>query len=144
MTRPSRLAVRTPNPYGRRRDSGAATLELVVLAPVVILLTFAIVQAAVTGHARSLALAAAQAGVDAGRSARAAPGAGPARAQASLTHAGDTLRDTQVSDAGTTPDTVRVTVTAVALSVIPGLPGTTVRATARAPRERFTTRQELP
>lgn len=127
-------------PGRRRRDRGAVTLELAVLTPAILLLTFAIVQAAMTGYARSLAQAAAQAGVTAGRSADSAPGAGPDRARAFLaTEAGDTLRSAVVSDAGTTLTAVRITVSGRSLSVIPGLAGLTVRVTAEAPRERFIT-----
>jgi Flp pilus assembly protein TadG len=127
-------------PRASRRDRGAATLELAVLTPAIILVTFAIVQAALTGYAHTLAQAAAHAGVTAGRSNQAAPGVGVARARTFLAaQAGDTLRDTLVSDAGSTPDAVRITVSGRSLSVIPGLPGFAVRVTAQAPRERFTT-----
>jgi Flp pilus assembly protein TadG len=122
------------------RDRGAATLELVVLGPVVILLSFAIVQAALTFYARNLALAAAQAGVSAGRSYGATAGAGPAKARAFLTErAGDSLRDAAVSDVGSTAAAVRITVTGRSLSVLPGVPGIDVSQVAEAGRERFTT-----
>jgi hypothetical protein len=123
-----------------RRDRGAATLELAVLAPAVVLLTFGIVQAALVGYARSLAQAAAVAGVTAGRCADAPPRTGTARARAFLAdQARDTVRDPTVTDTGTTTRTVRITVSGRSVSVIPGIAGFTVQATAHGPREHFTT-----
>ena len=120
-------------------DRGSATLEIAILAPAILLLTFAVVQAGLWFYARALALAAAQEGVTAARAYRAAPSAGPARAQAFLREqAGDSLSDTTVSSAGTTTTLVRIQVTGRSLSVLPGIPGPAVAQSAQAQRERFT------
>lgn len=122
-----------------RRDDGSATLELAILAPVVLLLTFAVVQAALYFHARNLALAAAREGVTAARSYTAPPGAGVQRANTFLAvHAGDSLREPRVDPGGSTATLVRIEVTGTALSVLPGVPNLPVRQVAHAERERLT------
>lgn len=120
-------------------ERGSASLELAVLTPALLLLTFAVVQAALWFHARSLALAAAQAGVTAGRAYTAGPGAGVGRAEAFLAqHAGDALRDTVVGAGGSTAVVVRVEVRGRVLSVLPGVAGIPVRQDAQAQREHLT------
>lgn len=124
----------------RGRDRGSASLEMAILGPVLLLLTFTIVQAGLWFYGRSLALAAAQAGVAAGRAYGAAPDAGPSRARTFIAqHAGDSLLESQVSGSGTTPTVVRVAVAGRCLSVLPGLPGIPIQQVAQADRERFTT-----
>lgn len=130
------MPIRPSRPGGA--DRGAATLELAVLTPAIILITFAIVQVTLTGYARNLAQSAAAAGLATGRSVDAVPGAGAARARAFLAdHAADTLHGASVSDAGTTAETVRITVSGRCVSAVPGLPGLAVRVSLQAPRERF-------
>lgn len=122
----------------RRDDRGAAALELAVLGPVVLLATFAIVQAGLVSYARALALAAAREGVTAARAYQAPATAGPDRARAFLTtHAADSLTDTRVDPRGSTATTVRIEVTGRALTVLPGLPPITIRQHAQAERERY-------
>lgn len=123
-----------------RRDGGSASLEIAILGPVLLLLIFSIVQTGLWFYARSLALAAAQEGVNAARAYQADPADGTARARMFLTeHAGDSLAATSVTAAGTTPTQVRIQVRGRALSVLPGVPGMTVSQSAHAPVERFTT-----
>jgi Flp pilus assembly protein TadG len=134
----SQVMAPQPTP-GSRDDRGSATLEIAVLGPALILLTFAFVQAGLYYHASSLVAAAAREGASAAASYNAPPGAGPARARAFLTaHAGDSVSHPTVSTDGTTPVIVRIQVTGTALSILPGIPGPTVRHTAQAPRERLT------
>jgi Flp pilus assembly protein TadG len=126
-----------------RREHGFASLELAVLAPAIILLTFAVVQAALAGYAHSVARTAAEAGVTAARSssvpAAGASSEGIAQARAVLAgQASGVLQDAVVSDAGSTPGAVRLTVSGRSVCVIPGLPGFSIEETAEAPREQFT------
>ena len=115
------------------------SLEIAILAPVLLVLVFTIVQAGLWFHARNLAQAAAQEGATAAASYTATPTSGVTRARAFLSEqAGDSLSATTVSTAGSTPTLVRVQVTGRALSVLPGVPGMTVTQTAFVPVERFT------
>jgi Flp pilus assembly protein TadG len=126
-----------PRPRAGGQDRGAATLELAVLAPVLLLVVFTIVQVGLWSYARSLALGAAQEGVVAGRSFRAPAEAGRVRAQAFLARtAGDSLVASTVT-ANVTSRVVRVEVTGRALSVLPGVPGLPVRQHAEGPVERY-------
>ncbi|MFZ0322657.1 MAG: TadE family protein, partial [Actinomycetes bacterium] len=100
MLRQRRLV---PRP-GSSRDRGSASLEVAILGPALLLLIFSIVQAGLWFYARSLALAAAQEGVTAARSYDADPGTGISRAQSFIEQqAGDSLTQTSVSSAGSTP-----------------------------------------
>lgn len=123
----------------RQPETGSASLEIAILGPVLLLITFAVVQAGLWFYARSLALAAAQEGVAAARSYQASTDAGVARAYSFLDRsAGDSVLNTTVSAAGTTAITVRIEVRGRALSVLPGVPGPPVRQAAEGPVERFT------
>ncbi len=116
------------------------SLEIAILGPAILLLTFTIVQAGLWFYARSLALAAAQEGVNAGRAYGAPPHAGAARARAFITEqAGDSLTAASVTSAGSTVTTVRIQVTGRSLSVLPGIPGLAINQAAQASRERFIT-----
>ena len=123
----------------RRADGGSATLEVAILGPALLALIFSVVQAGLWFYARSLALAAANEGVTAGRAYQAPPGAGPARARTFIAdHAGDSLLAATVSDSGSDATMVRIQVSGRALSVLAGFSGLTVTQSAQAPRERFT------
>ena len=111
-----------------------------MLFPVFLLLIFGGVQAAEWYHVRSLCLAAANAGVQAGRQ----DGAGEAQARhaaaAFLTQAGgDTLGDVAITTTGSSATAVRVQVSGTVPRVVP-LPGLSMRVTqsATSPRESFT------
>lgn len=120
------------------RDRGSATLEVSILAPVLLLVVFTIIQVGLWSYARSLALGAAQEGVAAGRAYGASAEAGRARAQAFLdATAGDSLVGSVVTTSATA-GSLRVEVTGRALSVLPGVPGLPVRQRAEGPLERFT------
>jgi Flp pilus assembly protein TadG len=121
-----------------RGDRGSATLEVSILAPVLLLVVFTIIQVGLWSYARSLALGAAQEGVAAGRAYRAPAEAGRARALAFLeATAGDSLVGSAVSSSATATS-LRVEVIGHALSVLPGVPGLPVRQHAEGPIERFT------
>jgi Flp pilus assembly protein TadG len=124
----------------RRSERGAATLELVVLFPVLMLIIFGVIQGALYYHGRNVALAAAEQGVRAGRT----DGAGDPAAVAAQ-QARQFLADTGELDNLTglviTPtvvgDRVRVTVTARTVSLLPGVPGPRVSQAASGSLERF-------
>ena len=121
-----------------RQDRGSATLEISILAPVLLLVVFTIIQVGLWSYARSLALGAAQEGVAAGRAYGAPTQAGRLRAVAFLaSFAGDSLVDGTVTSTVDVAN-VRVEVRGRALSVLPGVPGLPVRQHAQGPRERFT------
>ena len=124
-----------------RGDDGAATLELTVLFPVVLLILFGVIQGALYFHGRNVAMAAAEQGVRAGRADGQTDRAGTAtaRARAFLAETGELANMTALS---ITPDiaagTVRVTVTARTISLLPGVPGPRISQTAAGVIERFT------
>jgi hypothetical protein len=116
-----------PNPHrgtARRRrrpgdDRGSASIEFAITAVAVMAIMFTAIQAACWFWARSIALAAAQEGVDAQRAYNAEPGAGEAKANAFIASTGDGLTGTTVV---VTNDgqAVQATVSGHCLSVIPG------------------------
>jgi len=129
-------------PWGRRltardqRDRGATTLQFVIIVPVVFALVFGCIQVSIYSFARTLALTAAQEAVSAQRAYQAPAGTGEARAWTVIRSQSDTLRNVQV--------TVRVvgrnivaTVTGITQSVLPGINGYQVKATASGPIEEF-------
>jgi Flp pilus assembly protein TadG len=123
-----------------REDRGSVSLEIAILGPALLLLIFSVVQVSLWFYARSLALAAAQEGVNAGRTYSADPGSGVTRARAFINEqAGDSLTQTTVTSAGSSPTLIRIQVTGRSLSVLPGVPGIEVTQSAIGPIERFTT-----
>lgn len=119
-------------------ERGSATLEIAVLAPVLLLAVFTIIQVGLWSYARSLALGAAQEGVAAGRAYRSPAQAGKARAEQFLASAaGDSLLSIRVSTVASATE-VSVEVTGRAQSVLPGVPGLPVRQRAQGPIERYT------
>lgn len=119
-------------------DQGSATLEVAVLAPVLLLVVFSIVQVALFAYARSLALGAAQEGVAAGRVDGGTTQTARARARDFLERtAGDSLASPSVAVSATANE-VSVEVRGRAISIVPGVPGLPVRQSARGPIERFT------
>lgn len=122
----------------RRADRGSATLEITVLAPVLLLVVFTTIQVGLWSYARSLALGAAQEGVAVGRAYGSSPQSGQLRAEQFLTaRAGDSLLGSQVRTTFSAT-TLRVEVSGRALSVLPGVPGLPVRQAAEGPVERVT------
>lgn len=120
-------------------DRGSATLEVAVLAPVLLLLVFSVVQAGLWFYARSLALTAAQEGVAAARTYGGTPALGVTRATAFITRsASSSLHGSSVTSRGSSATQVRIVVTGTSLSVLPGVAGIPVTAVAEGPVERFT------
>ncbi|MFD7708578.1 TadE family protein [Streptomyces sp. NPDC059786] len=111
---------------------------MVIVFPLVLLATVAVVQACLWYYARQIALTAAREGATAARAYQAGPADGTARARDVLGRtAGDSLRGCSVT-ASSDGQRVRVTVSGVALSMLPGVPGLQVSQSASGPVERFT------
>lgn len=123
-----------------RRDDGDTSIESTIVFPFIILLTIAVVQACMWYHARNIAMTAAREGATAGSRYEQTPADGAARSWSTLHRiAGDSLRGPGVSTSGSTAQTVRVTVTGTAVSMLPGMPDLRVSQSASSPRERWTT-----
>lgn len=135
--RGERRSARHPRRSGRER--GAATLELVVIFPVVLLITFGVIETALWYHARNVALAAAEEGVRVATGDGGSLGAGVDEATDFALRAGadDVLSGVAVrADGGATE--VTITVSGHSLSLFPGWSGHEVAQTASGPVERFT------
>lgn len=148
MTQPDHAVRSTrtpPHPIVRRQrrgrsDRGSVTVELAVLFPLFLIVVLTGVQAAVWWHARSVALAAATAGVNAARVLGGTDADGRRAATEVATQAGDGVLTNPQIDAGGDQARVRVAVTGTAPRVLP-IPGLDfdVSQIATAPRERATT-----
>jgi len=115
-----------------------ASIQIVVLMPVMFLLMFVGMQAAMIYHARTVAIAAAQEGARAAAAQNGTAAAGHSAAATFVVAAGGegTLRDVTVTS-NRTPTTVTVVVTGTILSVIPGWTPS-ITQSASAPVERLT------
>lgn len=121
-------------------ERGAATLEIVILFPVVLLITFGVIEGALWYHARNIALAAAQEGAEVASAADSSLGAGAARAAEFAATAGSDgmLTNVSIGSSGGA-EQVTITVSGNSLSLFPGWGGMRISQTASAPVERFTT-----
>ncbi|WP_404388839.1 TadE/TadG family type IV pilus assembly protein [Humibacillus xanthopallidus] len=134
----------TRAPRRRRRSAagpserGSASIQMVLLLPVLFTVMFLGMQAALFYHARSVAIAAAQEGARASSVEDGSRGAGAAAAASFVAEAGgdDVLKGALVSSSRTA-EVATVTVTGTSLSVIPGW-SPFVRQSATAPVERIT------
>lgn len=122
-------------------DRGVSSLELVVLTPLIILMTFLPVQVALVLQARQVATAAAQEGARAARvvdlDAGQAQTAGAQRAtEFARTLGGNTFRNSSVQVVRG-PEQVTVNVTGQALGILPGIE-LNVTGQSVTPVERFT------
>lgn len=137
---PPAPGTRTPG-SGRRQlrgDRGAASLELAIAFPVILLLIMTAIQAALWFYARSVALGAAEEGVREGRIQPSSVQRAHDAASVFLDQtAQDLLSDADVAAAGSAT-TIEVTVSGTSPSLLPGLPGWSVTQTAAGPVERPT------
>lgn len=119
-------------------DRGSASIQMVLLLPVLFTVMFLGMQAALFYHARSVAIAAAQEGARASSAQDGSRGAGAAAAAAFVAAAGgdDVLKGARVSSSRTA-QVATVAVTGTSLSVIPGW-SPFVRQSATVPVERIT------
>lgn len=122
----------------RRRgdESGAATTELVVVFPALLLLVLLTVHVGLWFHAGHVASAAAQEGARAARLEGATGADGDAAAHALLDQLGRKVLTERGVKTTTTGDTVRVEVTGWAVEVVPRL-RLRVSEVSEAPVERF-------
>lgn len=130
--RPRRRTVAGPS------ERGSASIQMVLLLPVLFTVMFLGMQAALFYHARSVAIAAAQEGARASSVEDGSGGAGAAAAASFVAAAGgeDVIKGARVSSSRTA-EVATVTVTGTSLSVIPGW-SPFVRQLATAPVERIT------
>lgn len=141
MPRPTTPTARTGRTHARVRvaDRGSVSVELAIVFPVLLAVITAVVQYGLWFHARSLAVAAAQEGVSVARTYTATPGTGADRALTFIAdHGGDTLLEPVAVATLSGPGHVSVTVSGTTLSLLPGVTGPPVTATASAPVERLT------
>lgn len=117
-------------------DRGALALELAIIAPVVFLLIFGIIQGGLYFHAREVAHRAAEQGMERGRAFDAQPGDGTAAARSFLDRMGGSVEAAQVSDDGSTNQQVRISVTGTVATLVPGI-DLHVAARSQGPVERL-------
>ena len=120
------------------RDAGVASIQIVVLMPVLFTLMFVGMQAAMIYHARTVAIAAAQEGARAAAAQNGTAAAGQAAATAFVAAAGGdgTLQSVTVTS-NRTATTATVVVTGTTLSVVPGWTPS-IKQSASAPVEKLT------
>lgn len=123
----------------RRRDRGALSLEMAILFPIVLTVTFGAVQVGLWFEARNMCQAAAEAGVRAGKVLDAPSGAGVSAARSYLTEVANGLVVAPNVTETRTAATIGVTCAGQAQNVIP-FPGAHVDITqsSQAGIERFT------
>ncbi|MEJ3742994.1 TadE/TadG family type IV pilus assembly protein [Actinomycetes bacterium KLBMP 9797] len=120
-----------------RDDRGATPVELAIVFPAILFLTFASVQVGAWFLARAVALNGAQVAVSSTRTLHGvSPGAGESQANSFIADTGGWLVGWNVQVAQT-DEQVTATVTGEVVSVIPGV-NWSVSQTARGPVERFT------
>lgn len=119
-----------------RSERGDATIEMVIVVPVLMFLIMGIVQFGLWMHASHIAEAAARDGVAAARLDRAGPAATSDAARHTLDRLANGLIIATNVDAQRSADRVTVRVTGTVRAVIPGL-GFAVTGYADGPLERF-------
>jgi Flp pilus assembly protein TadG len=119
------------------RDRGALTLSYIIVVPVFLLGIMTVVQASVWYLARETALAAARHGADVARTSEPPPGDGAAAATSfAQTAAPGFLTSVSASSRGSTPETVRITVSGQVPTLVPWAVINVTEAVT-APVERF-------
>lgn len=120
----------------RRGERGSATLESVIVYPVLIIFIFGIFQGAFWFHARNLAHGAATAAYHAARTLDGSAGAGRAAGMAAIETGNGSIQNPNVT-VTRSAETVVVTVTGSTALVVPGFPGSTISETVTGPVERY-------
>jgi len=118
--------------HGRRDDSGATTVEIAVLLPLMLLLLMAVVQVGLWFHVRAVMTTAANKAVDATRSDAATTADGEQAATEFLTHTA--ALDDIVIDVDRGPEGARAEISGEVVSLMFGAP-ITVTVVAEAPIE---------
>lgn len=120
----------------RREQRGQATVEWVLVVPLLMLLVLSGVQVALWGHAAQIATAAAQEGVVAARANSGSIDVGENRARNVLDQMGRRLVEDPVVAATIDATSARVDVRGRAMAIVPGL-RLAVHGQATSPLERF-------
>jgi len=120
----------------RSRDRGGGGVEMAIIMPLLLFSVFGVAHLGMYYLARQAALSVAQVAVEGERAYQAEPGAGERRAQRFMQQLPAVLHDAEL-EITNDGETVVVTVTADAVSVIPWLRHE-VRQTASGPVERLT------
>lgn len=126
-----------------RDEEGAASLEVVMVMPALILIITFVIQFALWSHATHVALAAAQDGVQAARVEGASAEAGQSRATDFLAQTAPRLITSPIVTVNRDAEHATVVVRGSVASLIPGL-GIPVEGRASGPVERFRTEAEGP
>jgi len=121
---------------GPAPQDGQATVEWVLVVPLLVLLVLSGVQVALWAHAGHIATAAAQEGVVAARAAGGSAASGQARARSVLDQMGRRLVEDAEVAASVSATRATVDVRGRAVAVVPGL-RLGVHGQASSPRERF-------
>lgn len=121
----------------KRQDSGAATLETVIVFPAVLLLTVGAMQMGLWFYARTVCLGAAQEAVRVAATFDGTVGAATAVGDTFLGRVGHGLVDHALVTVTRSADTATVTVTAQSLSIVPLWP-IDITQSAHLPVERET------
>lgn len=108
---------------GRRfvDDRGSSTIEAVLVVPVLMLILLVLVQFALWAHAAQVAQLAASEGDQAARSFGGGAAIGESRANSILRGAGSDLSTSNATVAVMPGDLARITVTGMAISILPGM-----------------------
>ncbi len=120
------------------RERGSSTLEAALVYPAVLLLVMLTMNTALWFHARTLAMAAAQEGLRAGRAHGSSLSAGQATAERFIRQVGGSFLTRPKVSVARDADTLEVSVSGQAINLIPLLT-LTVTQVARAPVEKWTT-----
>lgn len=129
-------ASRTPR-RSPRSERGSVTVEMVVLAPMLMLLLLGGVHAGLAFHARSIAIAAAQTGARTAAAHTSSLTSGISAARTFATQHGDTALGGVSVTGQRTATTVTITVSGHSPALVPGL-DTTISQSALLPVERIT------
>ncbi|MGW6318995.1 TadE/TadG family type IV pilus assembly protein [Streptomyces sp. NPDC055099] len=101
-----------------QRDRGIATLEFLIIAPLLLFVSLLVLQVGVFFLASTAAHTAARKGAQTGAAFESSPATGAQRAQSWLGQVG-VVQQAQVSTAGSTGERVRVTVTGRVMNFLP-------------------------
>lgn len=121
-----------------RGDRGFGSVELAVLALVLLALGFTALQVGLYYHGNRAAQSAARHGVESGRQFGAGAEDGVTQAQAFLARFGGSVQGASVSSAGSSAEEIRITVRGKVATLVPGLTLEIVQH-AEGPTERWTT-----
>lgn len=122
----------------RQGERGDGPVSAAIIVPIILTITFTVIQVGMYYHARNVVAAAAQVGVEDARAYGASSGAGQSSAQRYLTEVAPTLLEGTSVTSTRSGSTARVSITASSPSLVPGVPMPKVTAEAVAPVEELT------